>query len=95
MAGRPIKKRTCASPVSFRALPENEIPPATRVDIYFGPLEGIRTPDLQNRNLLRYPAAPQAEILYDRQGVLHVGCLINFAKHLALFAFILISRCIR
>ena len=35
MAGRPIKKRTCASPVSFRALPENEIPHATRVDIYF------------------------------------------------------------
>lgn len=27
-----------------------------------GPLGGIRTPDLQNRNLLRYPAAPQAEV---------------------------------
>ena len=26
----------------------------------FGPPEGIRTPVLQNRNLLRYPAAPQA-----------------------------------
>ena len=26
-----------------------------------GPPEGIRTPDLQNRNLLRYPAAPRAE----------------------------------
>ena len=25
--------------------------------------EGIRTPVLQNRNLLRYPAAPRAEIL--------------------------------
>ena len=30
--------------------------------LFFGPLEGIRTPVLQNRNLLRYPAAPQAEI---------------------------------
>ena len=26
MAGRPIKKRTCAPPVAFRAMPENEIP---------------------------------------------------------------------
>ena len=34
MAGRPTKKRTCAPPVSFRAMPENEIPPAMRVDIY-------------------------------------------------------------
>ena len=24
----------------------------------YGPPRGIRTPDLQNRNLLRYPAAP-------------------------------------
>ena len=31
--------------------------------IFIGPLEGIRTPVLQNRNLLRYPAAPRAEIL--------------------------------
>jgi len=29
------KKRTCAPPVSVRAMPENEIPPAMRVDIYF------------------------------------------------------------
>ena len=28
----------------------------------YGPLGGIRTPDLQNRNLLRYPAAPRADI---------------------------------
>ena len=34
MAGRPIKKRTCALPVSIRAMPENEIPPARRVDLY-------------------------------------------------------------
>ena len=27
-------RRTCALPVSFRAMPENEIPPATRVDFY-------------------------------------------------------------
>ena len=31
-------------------------------NFFFGPPEGIRTPALQNRNLLRYPAAPQAEI---------------------------------
>jgi len=29
------KKRTCAPPVSGRAMPENEKPPAMRVDIYF------------------------------------------------------------
>ena len=33
-----------------------------RQDFRFGPPEGIRTPDLQNRNLLRYPAAPRADI---------------------------------
>ena len=31
--------------------------------LYFGPPKGIRTPVLQNRNLLRYPAAPWTEIL--------------------------------
>ena len=30
--------------------------------VFCGPPEGIRTPGLQNRNLLRYPAAPRAEI---------------------------------
>ena len=34
MAGRPTSKRTCASPVTIRAMPENEKPPAMRVDIY-------------------------------------------------------------
>ena len=34
MAGRPILRRTCAQPVSFRAMPENEIPRALHVDIY-------------------------------------------------------------
>ena len=29
------KKRTCASPVVGRAMPENEKPPAMRVDIYY------------------------------------------------------------
>ena len=28
-----------------------------------GPPRGIRTPDLQNRNLLRYPTAPWADII--------------------------------
>ena len=32
----------------------------TKSMLFSGPLEGIRTPVLQNRNLLRYPAAPQA-----------------------------------
>ena len=36
MAGRPIKRRTCALPVSFRALPENEIPPAGGYLLHFG-----------------------------------------------------------
>ena len=31
---------------------------------YSGPPEGIRTPVLQNRNLLRYPTAPPAEIFF-------------------------------
>ena len=30
--------------------------------LFFGPPEGIRTPDLQNRNLLRYPTAPRTEM---------------------------------
>ena len=34
MAGRPTLKRTCAPPVLFRAMPENEIPPVIRGDIY-------------------------------------------------------------
>ena len=29
----------------------------------FGPPGGIRTPGLQNRNLLRYPASPRADVL--------------------------------
>ena len=29
------KKRTCAQPVSYRAMPENEIPPAMRGDFYY------------------------------------------------------------
>ena len=34
MAGRPILRRTCAQPVKIRVIPENEIPPAMRVDVY-------------------------------------------------------------
>ena len=48
MAGRPIQKRTCASPVSFRALPENEIPPAMRVD-YYSMKDPFRRLILRNR----------------------------------------------
>jgi len=35
MAGRPIKSAYVAPPVKGRAMPENEKPPAMRVDIYF------------------------------------------------------------
>ena len=34
MTGRSILRRTCALPVMVRAMPENEIPPAMRVDYY-------------------------------------------------------------
>ena len=34
MAGRSILRRTCAQLVLIRVIPENEIPPAMRVDIY-------------------------------------------------------------
>ena len=33
-----------------------------KLSFLFGPPEGIRTPVLQNRNLLRYPTAPRADI---------------------------------
>jgi len=33
--------RTCAQPVAIRAMPENEIPPAMRVDYYFKTNEKI------------------------------------------------------
>ena len=46
VAGRPTQKRTCASPVTFRAMPENEIPPAMRVDIYFVSLAKNKPPVL-------------------------------------------------
>ena len=35
MTGRSILRRTCAQTVVFRLVPQNEIPPAMRVDIYF------------------------------------------------------------
>lgn len=34
MTGRSILRRTCAQPILIRAMPENEIPPAMRVDYY-------------------------------------------------------------
>ncbi len=38
----PILRRTCAQPVMIRAMPENEIPPAMRVDYYKRNLPAIR-----------------------------------------------------
>ena len=35
MTGRSILRRTCALPILIRAMPENEIPPAMRVDYYY------------------------------------------------------------
>ena len=35
MAGRPILWRIYVPPVTIRVIPENEIPPAWRVDIYY------------------------------------------------------------
>lgn len=48
----------------------------------YGPLGGIRTPDLQNRNLLRYPAAPRADIYEtaERNVVGSVFFLIKYRK---------------
>ena len=40
-----------------------------RPSFFIGPPEGIRTPDLQNRNLLRYPTAPRTEIFYLRKQI--------------------------
>ena len=53
-----------AHPLRVRIPPPNSIKniPAAAEMLFFGPLGGIRTPDLQNRNLLRYPAAPRADI---------------------------------
>ena len=34
--------RIYVQPVSFRAMPENEIPPAMRVDFYYGVFELIQ-----------------------------------------------------
>ena len=34
-------ERTCAQPVVFRAMPENEKPPAMRADIYFPSIASI------------------------------------------------------
>ena len=34
MTGRSTQKPTCGQPIKGRAMPENEIPPAMRVDFY-------------------------------------------------------------
>ena len=46
----------------FESLDRKKKTPPDGDAFFFGPLEGIRTPDLQNRNLLRYPTAPRADI---------------------------------
>ena len=47
---------------------------------FFGPPEGIRTPALQNRNLLRYPTAPRTEI---------ICTTINYNSDLSFFKYLL------
>ena len=50
-----------AHPLRVR-IPPNEKTALTKVRaVFFGPPEGIRTPDLQNRNLTLYPAALRAD----------------------------------
>ena len=51
--------------------------------LFVGPPEGIRTPVLQNRNLLRYPAAPRADI----KGGFY-SAASNFSLGLILFAML-------
>ena len=43
----------------FSIVTKNEV--HQEVHFIFGPPEGIRTPALQNRNLLRYPTAPRTD----------------------------------
>ncbi len=52
----PLTLPPCSNPFKLKKKPQPR-----GYNFFFGPLEGIRTPVLQNRNLLRYPAAPQAE----------------------------------
>ena len=47
-------KRTCASPVTFRVLPENEIPPVLRVDFYFIIILCLFKPVFTCRNVNRH-----------------------------------------
>ena len=42
MAGRPILWRIYVPPVTIRVIPENEIPPAMRVDVYFGTVGNMK-----------------------------------------------------
>ncbi len=45
---------------------KDHICPIDKCSLFSGPPEGIRTPDLQNRNLLRYPTAPRTDIFFAR-----------------------------
>ena len=56
--------------------------------IVFGPPEGIRTPVLQNRNLLRYPAAPRTDSMTKRRKSV---ALMYFILHL-IFILQVLSR---
>ena len=48
---------------------------------FVGPPEGIRTPDLQNRNLLRYPTAPRAEMLSYYENIHQIGSKVKAIPH--------------
>ena len=48
----------------FESLQNKKVQHPHKVDaVLYGPPGGIRTPGLQNRNLLRYPASPRADVL--------------------------------
>lgn len=55
-------KKDVGKIASILLLTNAKSPNAKCVQTQSGPPGGIRTPDLQNRNLLRYPAAPRAVI---------------------------------
>ena len=49
--------------------------------INFGPPEGIWTPDLRNRNPLRYPAAPRADIARIYRAYIIIHYFENLVNH--------------
>ena len=66
---RKVKRTKKETATFFRKLP-----------FLFGPPGGIRTPGLQNRNLLRYPASLRAEIVFLFAGIFRLNDYITLFK---------------